>query len=86
MTRVTASNARDNFSETINRVTYGGERIVIHRRGRELAAIVPMTDLKRIEAQENEIDLREARKTLAGMRRRRQKAVPWSKAKRELGL
>ena len=86
MTKVTASSARNNFSETINRVTYGGERVVIHRRGKELAAIVPIADLKLIEERENEIDLLEARKTLAEMKRRRQKAVPWSKAKLKLGL
>jgi prevent-host-death family protein len=86
MTRVTASNARDNFSETINRVTYGGERVVIHRRGKELAAIVPIADLKLIEEQENAIDVREARKTLAEMKRSGEKPISWDKVKRKLGL
>lgn len=86
MNRVAASVLRDNFAETVNRVTYAGERIVIRRRGKDLAAIVPMSDLKLIELEENKIDLREARKSLAAMKRKRQKPIPWSKAKRDLGL
>lgn len=36
--------ARENFSEIINRVAFGGERIVITRHGKPIAAIVPVSD------------------------------------------
>jgi prevent-host-death family protein len=49
MTKVTASKARENLSDILNRVTYGGERVIIHRRGKDLVAIVPMDDLRLIE-------------------------------------
>jgi prevent-host-death family protein len=86
MTRLAASRAREDFSDTLNRVAYGGERIVLRRRGRDLAAIVPMEDLALIEKIEDETDVREARKALARMRRTGKKPVTLEKLKRHLGL
>jgi len=86
MTRLAASRAREDFSDTLNRVAYGGERIVLRRRGRDLAAIVPMEDLALIEKIEDATDVREARKALARMRRTGKKPVPLEKLKRNLSL
>jgi len=86
MTRLAASRAREDFSETLNRVAYGGERIVLRRRGRDLAAIVPMEDLALIEKIEDATDVREARKALARMKRTGKKPVTLEKLKRDLGL
>jgi prevent-host-death family protein len=86
MTRLAASRAREDFSDTLNRVAYGGERIVLRRRGRDLAAIVPMEDLALIEKIEDATDVREARRALARMRRTGKKPVPLEKLKRNLGL
>ena len=77
---------RDEFSDTLNRVAYRGERIVLRRRGKDLAAIVPLEDLALIERLEDEIDVREARKALAEMKRKGQKPIPYEKVRRELGL
>ncbi len=86
MTRLAASRAREDFSDTLNRVAYGGERIVLRRRGRDLAAIVPMEDLALIENIEDATDVREARKALARMRRTGKKPVSLERLKRNLGL
>ncbi len=86
MTRLAASRAREDFSDTLNRVAYGGERIVLRRRGRDLAAIVPMEDLALIEKIEDATDVREARKAVAHMRRTGKKPVTLEKLKRDLGL
>jgi prevent-host-death family protein len=86
MTRLAASRAREDFSDTLNRVAYGGERIVLRRRGRDLAAIVPMEDLALIEKIEDATDVREAMKALTRMRRTGKKPVPLEKLKRNLGL
>jgi len=67
-------------------VTYGGERILLRRRGRDLAAIVPMEDLALIEKIEDATDVREAKKALTRMRRTGKKPVPLEKLKRNLGL
>jgi prevent-host-death family protein len=49
MARVTASKARDGFPELINKVAYGGERIIVARRGRDVAVIIPIQDLRLLE-------------------------------------
>ncbi len=41
---VTTVEARDQFSRLVNRVGYGGEKLVITRRGIKLAALVPFQD------------------------------------------
>lgn len=86
MTKLAASKVRDEFSDTLNRVAYRGERIVLRRRGKDLAAIVPMADLALIERIEDEIDLRAAKKALAAMKRTGRKPTPLAKLKRDLGL
>jgi prevent-host-death family protein len=66
MPRMTMTAARREISEAVNRMVYGkGEPIVLTRRGKDLAAIVPMADLKLMEEIENQVLLREirARKT-----------------------
>jgi prevent-host-death family protein len=81
MARLRASKARQEFSDTLNRVVYGGERIVLARRGRDLAAIVPMEDLELIRALEDRIDLQRAKKAL-----KEKGGVSWKKLKAYLSL
>ena len=86
MTRVPVADARKDFADLVNRVAYGGERLVIVRRGKDVAAVIPMADLQLleelIEAAEDRIDLREARKAL----RERGSNVGYADLRRELGL
>ncbi|MDQ6892806.1 MAG: type II toxin-antitoxin system prevent-host-death family antitoxin [Acidobacteriota bacterium] len=49
MTVLPASEARAGFSEILNRVAFGGERIVLERHGRNVAALVPMADFASLE-------------------------------------
>ena len=81
MTRLRTSKARQDFADTLNRVVYGRERIVLARRGRDLAAIVPMDDLELIRALEDRIDLEKARKAL-----KEKGSVSWKKLKADLSL
>jgi prevent-host-death family protein len=86
MTKLAASQARDAFADTLNRVAYRGERIVLRRRGKDLAAIVPIEDLKLIQKTEDEIDLREAKKALADMKRKGLKPIAYERVRERLGL
>jgi methylated-DNA-[protein]-cysteine S-methyltransferase len=52
MTVLPASEARAQFSEILNRVAFGGERIVLERHGRHVAAMVPMADYSALERKE----------------------------------
>lgn len=81
MTRISASKARDEFSDALNRVAYKGERIVLRRRGKDVAVLVPIEDLKLLEEIEDRIDAEEAKKAL-----REKGGLPWTKLKKELGL
>lgn len=47
--KVRVTEAKAQLSELMARVGYGGERFVIERRGRPLAALVGVEDLKRLE-------------------------------------
>jgi len=62
---ISVSEAREGFADLVNRVAYARERVRVVRRGRELAAIVPMEDIELFEAIENELDLAAARDALA---------------------
>ena len=77
---------RSQLAETLNRVAYQGERIVLERRGKGVAALVSMEDLAALERMEDEIDAREAKKALDEMKRKGLKPIPWEQVKAELGL
>jgi prevent-host-death family protein len=64
MTTLKSSDARTEWAEMLNRVGYGGERITIERRGRPVAVLVSPEDAELLEAIEDRIDAREARKVL----------------------
>jgi prevent-host-death family protein len=84
MNRMNASEARSDLAEVLNRVAYGGERIVLHRRGKDVAAIVPIADLALIEQLEERIDLEDARAALREVRKKGSKSL--SKVMAELGI
>ena len=86
MTRMAASKARQDFSETLNQVAYKGKRILLHRRGKDVAALVPVEDLALIEKIEDRIDLEEAEKILADLEEKGEKPIPWEQVKKNLGL
>lgn len=52
--------AKEQFSELINRVSHHKERILLTRRGKDIAAIVPIEDLLLLEESQNKSDLQEA--------------------------
>ncbi len=85
---ITASEARDEFAEVINRVAYGRERIVIRRREKELAAVIPMEDLRLlerlVEQEEDRIDAEEAEKIMAAIERGEEEVIPLDQAMREI--
>ena len=76
--------ARRTLADVVNRVAYAKERISLGRRGRAVAAIVPVEDLELLEKLEDRIDIEAARKALAQARGK--KLIPWNKIKARLGL
>lgn len=86
MARLAASKAREDFSDTLNKVAFAKERVVLHRRGKEVAAVVPIEDLKLLEAIEDRIDLEDARRALTEIKQKGRRPIPWEKIKKDLGL
>ena len=66
---IDSTNIRNGFSDTLNRVAFGNERVVVRRHGKEAAALVPMDDLalleKAIEDAEDRLDVAEAERILS---------------------
>jgi prevent-host-death family protein len=54
MVHVGLTEIRSNFHDTIRRVQFGGERVVLERQGQPVAALVPMEDLEYLERLEDE--------------------------------
>ncbi|OFV99559.1 MAG: hypothetical protein A3H28_15740 [Acidobacteria bacterium RIFCSPLOWO2_02_FULL_61_28] len=83
MTRMTASKARGKFSDLLSRVAKRHERIVVHRRGKDVAALVPVEDLALLEELQDRRDAREAKRRLADPA---EVPIPYEQARKELGL
>jgi len=80
--RVSSSKIRDDFSEALNRVAYQGQRIVLHRRGKDVAALVPIEDLKLLQEIEDRID----REAIREAEEEGGENVRWEDLKAEEGL
>ena len=81
---VGVSEARETFAELVNRAAYGHERVLVARRGRPIAAIVPIEDDQLLERIEDDLDLKAAVEALADP----ENAVTYrlDQVKTELGL
>lgn len=81
---ITVTEARQDFAEIVNRVAYGHERVTVVRRGRDLVAIVPISDVLMLEAIEDELDLTAAREAIAAGEG--EARIPWAEVRARLDL
>ncbi len=49
MKTITTVAARENFAELINQASYGGRRVILTRRGKPVAALISLRDLRILE-------------------------------------
>ena len=82
MIRLPASQARERFSEILNAVAYGHERMVLQRHGKDVAAVISAEDLKRFEELEDRADLLDMEQVLA----KGETPLPWDEVKADLGV
>ena len=73
---------RKNLADAVNRAAYGGERVILERHGKPVAALVSLNDVELLEQLENQRDLQAARKA----RKEKGKPVPLAKVKARLGM
>ena len=52
--------AKEGFSDLLNRVSQQNERIILTRRGTPIAAIVPIDDLNQLQLLQDQQDVHEA--------------------------
>lgn len=78
---VNVGEVRNTFAEYVNRASYRGERIIIQRRGKPVAALVPIEDVELLERLEDEADIKAAKKA-----RKEKGGVPLSEIKARLGM
>jgi prevent-host-death family protein len=69
--------------DTLNRAAYAKERIILTRRGKPVAALVPLEDIQLLEEMENAADAEDVR--LAREEAARGEIVPWEAIKEEFG-
>lgn len=81
---ISVSEARETFAELVNRAAYGHERVLVSRRGKPIAAIVPIEDVEYLERIEDEFDLKAVQEALADPENA--VPIPWEQVKDELGL
>ena len=62
--RVSTIGLRDGLADVLGRVRHAGERVVVTRSGKPVAAIVPLETLQSLEKLENEYDVAAAEKAL----------------------
>jgi antitoxin Phd len=79
--RMSASVARKKFADIVNRVEYRGERVIVRRHNRDVAAVIPMEDLQLLQKVEDRMDIKDALKALKEPRGKTSKQV-----KADLGL
>lgn len=80
--RIAVSGARNNLADIVNRIAYGGERIIIRRRNKDVAAIIPVEDLALLQKLEDTLDIEAIREAIKESSER----IPYEKARQELGL
>lgn len=75
-TSINTADAKEEFSELINRVTHNKERIILTRRGKDIAAIISIEDLALLQEIQNKNDLNEATEALNEARKRGTISLP----------
>jgi len=78
------SEARNHLADIANEVIYAGKRAILTRKGKKVVAIVSMEDLEALKALEDHIDLKDAKKALADVKKHG--TIPLESLKRKLKM
>ena len=84
MINVTVSEFRNKISDVINQVGVKGERVILRRNKKDVVAMVPVEDLKILEALEDKLDVFLAKEALA--EHGDADFIPWEEIKSRYGL
>lgn len=82
MTILSAAAFRNSTAETLNRVAYGKERILLGRRGEPVAALISLDDLALLRTLEDRADLL----AMAEADKESGESIAWEDLKKEQGF
>lgn len=82
MVRIPASKAREKLADILNDVAIRGDRVILHRHGKDIAAVISTDDLALLEMLEDRYDVESARAELEASSER----VSWNALRQQLGL
>lgn len=68
--KLSTAAARERFAEIVNRAAYAKDRLLLTRRGKAVAAVVPIEDLQALEELEDRLDEATARQRLREVERK----------------
>jgi len=84
MRRLSASEFRQDTAEYLNQVCYQGERILLHRRNKDVAVIIPLEDAALLQELEDQFDRNEIQQARKEIQKRG--TIPYEEVREELGL
>ena len=59
-TIITTMGLRDGMADILSRVRHANERVIVTRSGKPVAAIIPVDELRALQALEDELDIKAA--------------------------
>jgi prevent-host-death family protein len=83
---LSCAEAQAHFDDLLKRAAKHKERVVLTRRGKPVAALVPIEDLSFLEAIEDQLDAEEFQRAKEEFERSGKPSIPWEKVKADLGL
>ena len=84
MKQVSTAETRKHMAELLNRAAYGGERFVVTRHGKELAAIVPLAEVDLLDKLRSLLDQKEFEQAVEEVRTADTRS--WDEVRRELDI
>jgi prevent-host-death family protein len=83
---LSCAEAQAHFDDLLKRAAKHKERVVLTRRGKPVAAVVPIEDLKFLEAIEDHLDADEFQRAKEEFERSGEPSIPLEQVIRKLGI
>ncbi|MEO6808630.1 MAG: type II toxin-antitoxin system Phd/YefM family antitoxin [Isosphaeraceae bacterium] len=86
MNQISPVELKQSLSDVLNRAESAGERIVIHHQGKDVAAIIPIADLRLLERLIEEAEDRIDAEAVQAALDESDERIPYAEVQRKLGL
>jgi prevent-host-death family protein len=83
---VACADAQERFDDLLERAVKHKDRVVLTRRGKPVAALVPIEDLTFLEAIEEQVDAEEFQRAKEEFERSGEPTIPLEEVVRKLGI